>query len=57
MLLKMLLKEKLLSQVKEFSAENCLNGSLAKVAKFHTNPYNFEACLLNPHKLFILGDI
>ena len=53
----MLLKEKLPSQVKVFSAENCLNGSLAKVAKFHTNPYNFEACLLNPHKLFILGDI
>ena len=30
---------------------------LAKVAKFHTNPYNFLACLPNPYKLSILGDI
>ena len=34
----------------------------AEVAKFHTNPYNFVACLLvfvpNPYKLSIsLGDI
>ena len=29
------------------------NGSLAKVAKFHTNPYNFVACLPNPCKLSI----
>ena len=42
---------------KEFSAENCPNGNLAKVAKFHTNPYNFLACLPNPYKLSILGDI
>ena len=28
------------------------NGSLAKVAKFHTNPYNFVACLPNPYKLY-----
>ena len=27
---------------------------LAKVAKFHTNPYNFVP---NPYKLSILGDI
>ena len=38
------------------SAENCQNGSLAKVAKFHTNPYKFVACLPNPYKLSILGD-
>ena len=50
----MLLNEKLLSQVWEFSVENCPDGSLAN---FHTNPYNFVACLLNPYKLFILGDI
>ena len=25
--------------------ENCPNGSLAKVAKFHANTYNFVACL------------
>ena len=31
--------------------ENCANGNLAKVAKFHTNLYNFLACLPNPHKL------
>ena len=37
--------------------ENCPNGNLAKVAKFHTNPYNFLACLPNPYKLSILGDI
>ena len=35
------MNEKLLSQVKEFSAKNFPNGSLAKVAKFHTNPHNF----------------
>ena len=33
------------------------NWSLAKVAKLHTNPYNFVACLPNPYKLSILGDI
>ena len=27
---------------------NCSNGSLAKVAKLHTNPYNFVVCLPNP---------
>ena len=53
----MLLNEKLHSQVYEFLVENCSNGSLAKVAKFHTNPYNFVACLPNPYKLSILGDI
>jgi len=53
----MLPKEKLPSQVWEFSVENCPNGSLAKVTKFHTNPYNFVACLPNPYKLSILGDI
>ena len=31
--------------------------NLAKVAKFHTNPYNVLACLPNPYKLSILGDI
>ena len=51
------MNEKLPSQVWEFSAENCPNGSLAKVAKFHTNPYNFVACLPKPYKLSILGDI
>ena len=51
------MNEKLPNQVWEFSAENCPNGSLAKVAKFHTNPYNFVACLPNPYKLSILGDI
>ena len=30
---------------------------LAKFAKFHTNPYNFVACLPNPYKPSILGDI
>ena len=39
-----------------------LSGKLSKwepwkVAKFHTNPYNFVACLPNPYKLSILGDI
>ena len=53
----MLLNEKLPSQVWEFSAENCPNGSLAIVAKFHTNPYNVVACLPSPYKLSILGDI
>ena len=53
----MLLNEKLPSQVKEFSAENCSNGNLKKVAKFHTNPSNFVACLPNPYKLSLLGDI
>ena len=53
----MLMNEKLPNQVQEFSAENCPNGSLAKVAKFRTNPYNFVACLPNPYKLSILGDI
>ena len=54
----MLLNEKLPSQVWEFSAENCPNGSLEKVAKFHTNPHNFLACvpnqnlLPNPYKLY-----
>ena len=33
------------------------NGNLAKVAKFRTNPYKFLACLPNPYKLSILGDI
>ena len=56
-LTEILLNDKLSSQVKEFSAENCFNGSLAKVAKVHTNPYNFVACLPNPYKLSILGDI
>ena len=37
--------------------ENCPNGSLSKVAKFHTNPYSFGACLPKPYKLSILGDI
>ena len=49
--------EKLLDQVEEFSVENCPNGDLAKVAKFHTNPYNFLACLPNPYRLSTLGDI
>ena len=52
----MLLNEKLARQVLQFSTENCLNGSLAKVPKFHTNPYNFVACLPNPYKLSILGE-
>ena len=41
----MLMNEKIVNQVKEFSAENSRNGSLAKVAKFHTNPYSFVARL------------
>ena len=53
----MLVNEKLPNQVEGLSAENCPNGSLGKVAKFHTNPYNFVACLPNPYKLSILGDI
>ena len=53
----MLLNEKLPSQVWEFSAKNGPNGSLEKVAKSHTNPYNFLACLPNPYKLSILSDI
>ena len=54
------MNKKLHDQVKEFSVENCPNGNLAKVAKFHTNPalltnpYNFLACLPNPYKLSIL---
>ena len=52
-----LMNEKLPSQVWEFSAENCSNGSLAKVARFHTNPDNFVACLPTPYKLSILDDI
>ena len=51
------MNEKLSDQVQEFSVENCPNGNLAKAAKFHTNPYNFLACLPNPCKLSILGDI
>ena len=35
------MNEKLPDQVKEFSVENCPNGNIAKVAKFHTNPYFF----------------
>ena len=54
-LTEILLNDKLSSQVKEFSAENCSNGSLAKVAKVHTNPCNFLACLPNPYKLSILA--
>ena len=38
-------------------SENCSNGSFAKVAKFHANPYNFVACLPNPYKLSVSGDI
>ena len=53
----MLMNEKLPNQVKEFSAENCPNGSLAKVAKFHANPKNFVPCLPNPYKFSLLGDI
>ena len=53
----MLLNEKLPSQVWEFSVENCPNGSLAKIGKFHTNPLKFVACLPNPYKLSILGVI
>ena len=53
----MLMNEKLPDQVKEFSVESCPNGNLAKVAKFHTIPYNFLACLPSPYKLSILGDI
>ena len=53
----MLMNEKLPRQVKEFSVENYPNGNLAKVAKLHTNPYKFLACLPNPYKLSILGDI
>ena len=51
------MNEKLPDQVKEFSVENCPNGNLAKVAKFHTNPSNFLAGLPNPYKLSFLGDI
>ena len=40
------MNEKLPDQVKEFSVENCPNGILAKLA-----------CLPNPCKLSILGDI
>ena len=39
------------NQVKEFSAENCPNGSLAKFAKLHTYPYKFVACPPNRYKL------
>ena len=46
-LTEMLLNVKLPSQVKEFSAENCSNGSLTKVAKFHADPYKFVASLPN----------
>ena len=49
----MLMNEKLPDQVQEFSVENCPNGNLAKVAKFHTNPCNFLACLPNLYKLSI----
>ena len=35
------MNEKLPNQVQEFSAENFPNGSLAKVAKSHTNLSNF----------------
>ena len=54
----MSLNERLPSQGKKFSVENCSNGSFTKVAKFHTNPTsNFVACLPNPYKLSTLGDI
>ena len=49
--------EKLSSQVWDLSEENCPNASLAKVVKFHTNPYDFVVRLPNPYKLSILGDI
>ena len=49
----MLMNEKLPNQVWEFSAENCPNGNLAKVAKFHTNPCNSVACLpIHTNSLF-----
>ena len=32
-------------------------GALLKSCKFHTNPYNFVACLPNPYKVSIFGDI
>ena len=35
-------------KLNEFSAQNCPNGSLSKVAKFYTKPYNYVACLPNP---------
>ena len=35
------MNEKLPNQVEEFSAENCPNENLAKVAKFRTSPYDF----------------
>ena len=38
-------------------SENCSNRSFAKVAKFLTNPYNFVACVPNPYKLSVSGDI
>ena len=38
-------------------AQHYPNGSVAKVAKFHTDPYNFVPYLPNPYKLSILGDI
>jgi len=53
----MLLNEKLPSQVWEILVKNCPNGSLAKVGKFHTNPLKFVACLPNPYKICILGDV
>ena len=54
----MLMKEKLLDQVlKSFQWKIVQMGNLQKVAKFHTNPSNFVACLRNPYKLSILGDI
>ena len=43
------------TKLKSFQRKIVQMGAL-QVAKFHTKPYNFVACLPNPYKLSILGD-
>ena len=45
------------AKFKSFQQKIVQMGAFAQAAKLHTNPYNFVACLPNPYKLSILGDI
>ena len=48
------------AKIKSFPQKIVQMGASQSLQKFHTNPYNFVACLpnpYNPYKLSILGDI
>ena len=52
------MNENLPNQVKSFLWKIVQMGTLQKLQNsIYTNPYNFLACLANPYKLSILGDI